>query len=331
MGSFQMFTSITGSAALGAVLAIGFASGGIAMVFTPDFSKGIFLDMLLADQQHMEKITSSTKANLIFNLVIFDLVFIPIVSYFLIIPLASQTETFGSNTYIISIVMWTITCLSLIPGALFQISVTLSAEIGRMWNIQINNYLKSIRNILLQCNENDIEANAAIQGKDFTEKIFVEYERVEKWAREVNKKTANVYSATLTYSFGFAFVSVAMIAIGVGGKNRTASIVVLSLFTFCMLNWGISYLFTIAKPSLAWETAKVKFLNDPRVQRAIAKIGWSERWDNWLHLHELNASRVYGVKVTMSAMRNVSSALASFFAIVMYFLLRNELRQLTAV
>ena len=68
--------------------------------------------MLLADQQHMEKITSSTKANLIFNLVIFDLVFIPILSYFLIIPLATQTETFGPNTYIISIVMWTITCLT---------------------------------------------------------------------------------------------------------------------------------------------------------------------------------------------------------------------------
>ena len=105
-------------------------------------------------------------------------------------------------------------------------------EIGRMWNIQINNYLKSIHGILLQCDENDIEANAAIQAEDF-EKIFVEYERVEKWAREVNKKTANVYSATLTYSFGFAFVNVAMIA-SVGGKNRTASIIVLSLFTFCM-------------------------------------------------------------------------------------------------
>ena len=37
MGSFQMFTSITGSAVLGAVLGIGFASGGIGMVFTPDF------------------------------------------------------------------------------------------------------------------------------------------------------------------------------------------------------------------------------------------------------------------------------------------------------
>ena len=39
-----MFTSITGSTVLGAVLGIGFASGGIGMVFTPDFSKGVFLD-----------------------------------------------------------------------------------------------------------------------------------------------------------------------------------------------------------------------------------------------------------------------------------------------
>ena len=43
-------------------------------------------------------------------------------------------------------------------------------EIGRMWNIQINNYLKSIQYILLQCDENDVD-NAAIQGKDLQKKI----------------------------------------------------------------------------------------------------------------------------------------------------------------
>ena len=51
IGSFQMFTFITGSPILGAILAVCFMSGAISMMFIPDFSKGIFLEMLLADKE----------------------------------------------------------------------------------------------------------------------------------------------------------------------------------------------------------------------------------------------------------------------------------------
>ena len=56
LGSFQMFTFITGSPITGAVLAALFFFGSVGSVLTPDFSKGIFLDMLLADKEHTEKI-----------------------------------------------------------------------------------------------------------------------------------------------------------------------------------------------------------------------------------------------------------------------------------
>ena len=82
-----MFTSITGSV-LGAVL-YWLCVRGIG-IFTPDFPKEFFFHAL-ADQQHGKKFFQH-KVNLI-NLVIFDLVFFPIVSYFLIIPLATQTKT----------------------------------------------------------------------------------------------------------------------------------------------------------------------------------------------------------------------------------------------
>jgi hypothetical protein len=57
-------------------------------------------------------------------------------------------------------------------------------------------------------------------------------------------------------------------------------------------------------------------------------MGWSEQWDEWLHQHEINAARTFGVKVTMTGMRRATSALTSVFTVIMYFLLRQEIQNL---
>ena len=333
IGSFQMFTFITGSPILGAILAVCFMSGAISMMFIPDFSKGIFLEMLLADKEHTETIAKSIKSNAILNVLTFDLIFIPIVTYFMVVPLATTTELLGPYTYIISPIMWTITVLSLIPGAVFELGGYFSLEIGRVWDIKIKNYLKIVHDILLQqdIQHNDPEANILVTGADVTDRLSIEYEKVEKWASIVNRETSGINNGTMLFSFGFALVNILLIASGVGGKNRVATIVTLTILSILMLLWGLQTLYSAAKPSFTWENTKIKLLNDPKIQRAIVKIGWAERWENWLHHHELNASKIFGVKVTMSAMRNVGSAIASLFAIVMYFLLRNELRELASI
>ena len=289
--------------------------------------------MLLTDKEHTETIAKSIKSNTIFSVLTFDLIFIPIVTYFMVVPLATTTELLGPYTYIISPIMWTITLLSLIPGAVFELGGYFSLEIGRVWDIKIKNYLKIVHDILLQqdIQHNDPEANILVTGADVTDRLSIEYKKVEKWASIVNRETSGINNGTMLFSFGFALVNILLIASGVGGKNRVATIVTLTILSILMLLWGLQTLYSVAKPSFTWENTKIKLLNDPKIQRAIVKIGWAERWENWLHQHELNASKVFGVKVTMSAMRNVGSAIASLFAIVMYFLLRNELRELASI
>ena len=193
--------------------------------------------------------------------------------------------------------------------------------------------MKIVHDILLQqdIQHNDPEANILVTGADVTDRLSIEYKKVEKWASIVNRETSGINNGTMLFSFGFALVNILLIASGVGGKNRVATIVTLTILSILMLLWGLQTLYSVAKPSFTWENTKIKLLNDPKIQRAIVKIGWAERWENWLHQHELNASKVFGVKVTMSAMRNVGSAIASLFAIVMYFLLRNELRELASI
>ena len=133
LGSFQMFTYITGSPIIGAVLAVLMFAAGLGSILMPDFSKGIFLDMLLDDKEHTKKIAASAKTATIFSSALFDFGFIPIITYFLIVPMAS-TDLLGPHTSIVTPVLWSITCFSLIPSIFFDLSANLGLEIGRVWD-----------------------------------------------------------------------------------------------------------------------------------------------------------------------------------------------------
>ena len=68
-------------------------------------------------------------------------------------------------------------------------------------------------------------------------------------------------------------------------------------------------------------------MNDARISNLVGPRVY--QWDNfhvWLEGHELSAFKAFGVRVTSQLLRNVGSLLVSTFAIVLYILLREELR-----
>jgi hypothetical protein len=83
--------------------------------------------------------------------VIFDLVFIPLATWFCIVPL-SLSDLFGPNTYRNTIILWSLPCVSLIFSLPFEISRGLVGEIGRVWKTKIDDYLESVRETLLEEN-----------------------------------------------------------------------------------------------------------------------------------------------------------------------------------
>ena len=85
------------------------------------------------------------------QLIIFDLIFIPLATWFVIVPL-SLSDVFGPNTYHITIILWSIPCVSLIFSVPFEISRALMGEIGRVWKTKIHDYLESVRETLLEEN-----------------------------------------------------------------------------------------------------------------------------------------------------------------------------------
>ena len=79
------------------------------------------------------------------------------------------------------------------------------------------------------------------------------------------------------------------------------------------------------KPNVAWNHSITSMLFDARVQNINVKL-IQNRFQPWLDSHEINAARAFGVKVTVSRLRQSVSLVASVFALLMYFILREELR-----
>ena len=104
----------------------------MSYVLMPDFGKGIFLDMLLNDETRLKKIIKGTQSSVIANTIFFDFIAIPIMTYFIIVPM-TQTDLLGTHTRTLTITFWTIACSTLIPAAFFDAAGMLINEVGQVW------------------------------------------------------------------------------------------------------------------------------------------------------------------------------------------------------
>ena len=97
---------------------------------------------------------------------------------------------------------------------------------------------------------------------------------------------------------------------------------IMLMFLFC------KNLIALTGPNRHWEQEKKRLLNDPRIQSLVGINGkYSfERFDHWLDAHELSALRAFGVPVTLGLTRSAASLVVSAVTVIMYVVLREELR-----
>ena len=318
IGSFMLIYWMTKSYVIAGIIGALQGLWGVVVTMVPDFSKGVFLELLLSDPKQTKKLASNVKSNLMGTLVFQFLVFLPLISYFCIADLVF-TSFLGPQTYALVIAMTCVSFVSLIADTLFSIQLMIVPELGHVWETKILDYLRTVQRVLLA---------AQTTGSDATDRLSEEQEIVEKWAREVTKGTTSYNSSMLVFALIFLISMLGILAGGMGGEVSIGGIIIVSLFSLMMVMFIVFTLQSIAKPNMAWERAKTSLLNDAKVRRAIEHMGWSEQWDEWLRQHEINAARAFGVKVTMTGMRRTTSALTSVFTVIMYFLLRQEIQNL---
>ena len=117
----MMFVGITGVITAGVTMGVLSALSNVFDVATPpDFSKGFFLNILLADKKLSIKINQELISATIFGTVIVGLIVFPLMIYFFALPFASGSYL-GPDTYTISITALSISYLCfLINGPLMS-------------------------------------------------------------------------------------------------------------------------------------------------------------------------------------------------------------------
>ena len=113
-----------------------------------------------------------------------------------------------------------------------------------------------------------------------------------------------------------------------GSGQEIGATIFFSVFSIFFWIFLSSSLYAVAKPNMVWEQQKVLLLNDAEVISAvILKLKFpKENFESWLQLHNVNASRVFGTKVTFEKMKQAAGVITSAVGIILYLLLREELR-----
>ena len=305
-------TFITSSPAIGLIVGICWLIGDCINLLQPDFTCGVFLEVLLKDAKTAKKI-SENMFNSAVMCVLFPLCLTPLAWYFFIYPLA-MTEMLGESTYVITIVSAGLATVGVIPYALLFSTQPLSEQVSLVHISKIKKYLSKIRGIILSDNAED--------GVALVDKLSHEQAKIEKWIIAINNGMTTFNSLMQLFLFINNLINLIIIA-SLNSIGPIIFITSLAIFAWVMLANG---LYALAKPNMVWEQQKIFLLNDAKV---ILNLKFpKENFESWLNNHNANAARVFGTKLTFTKMRQATGALTSVFGVVLYVLLREEFRRL---
>ena len=308
-----IMTFITSSPAIGLIVGICWLIGDLIILLQPDFTCGVFLEVLLKDAKTAKKISENMFSSAVWTCVLFPCLATPAAWYFFIYPLAT-TKMLGESTYAITIVSGGLATVSVIPYSLLYSTQPLSDQVSLVHISKVKEYLSKIRDIILSDNGED--------GVSLVDKLSHEQAKIEKWIIAINNGMTTFNSLMQLFLFINNLISLIII----GSLNSIGAIIfvtVVTLFSWVTLANG---LYALVKPNMVWEQQKIFLLNDAKV---ILNLKFpKENFESWLNNHNANAARIFGTKLTFAKMRQTTGALTSVLGVVLYVLLREEFRRL---
>eukprot|EP00943_MAST-04B_sp_MAST-4B-sp1_P002204 g2204.t1 len=316
-----IFTYITSSPIIGLVIGILFFFADCTNLLQPDFNSGVFLDVLLQDTKTAKKINDNIFNATVSMCIIFPLLFTPLAWYFFMYPLA-LTKLLGESTYIITMVAGGLATLAVLPYSVLCSTQPLSDQVSVVHIQKIEKYLSRVRSIILGTDVESHESSNIEVGMSLVDRLSHEQAQVEKWIIAINKGMAT-FNSLLSFSMLSSVVITLIIVASMNSVGPIMFIIALALFMWVMFS---NTLYALAKPNMVWEQQKILLLNDAKV---ILNLKFpKENFESWLDNHNINAARVFGTKLTFEKMRQATGALTSVFGVVLYLLLRDDLKGL---
>ena len=154
------------------------------------------------------------------------------------------------------------------------------------------------------------------------DKLSEEQTKVENWIEAVNSRMTVFQSSQLCS----LVLACALFFIIAAGKYSVGATVVFSIVSLGVCMMIGSMLYSIAKPNMIWERRKVKLLNDAKV---VLNLKFPrEDFEAWLQMHNINACRIFGTKITFHIMKQAAGVIYSLFGIALYSVFRDDAQAL---
>ena len=224
---------------------------------------------------------------------------------------------------VLAIVYWVAFPLQIVANCMSFVSDVLPPLVNTTWKGKISHYLERVAHELL-----DVETGKVL----VMARLAVEQSRAEAFAVNMNEIMSPVNGTMNLLYIVWIFAMLAMLGVpsDATGATRGMQVGLLAVMSSLFTVMTIRALVALTGPNRHWESEKKRLLNDPRIQSLVGINGeyTFERFDTWLDGHELSALRAFGIPVTQRLTRSAGSVLVSTFAVVMYVVLREELRGL---
>jgi len=271
------------------------------------------------------------------NMWIGNMIFVVVFGVVGLRPFAAS-ETWGQHTFAITLVSCLFSLLCFVASFVRFTCQFLPNLLLLAWSRRIKKYVLNMREILLRNDdgghEHDLETGTGT-GTSFAiaEALSLEQEKNEEWARRNIRSLAPYASGQLAVTFIVVMASLVTLAGRPGTEEKRAnSIAALSLIATFSGYYFFHNCRLISFINLKWNRLTVKYLNDAKIQQRMISRGWTpERFERFMDNHVINAQVVFGAKVTAARMRAVGGVAASAFALIFYFILREEVRELAGV
>ena len=262
--------------------------------------------------------------------ILFVLIFFPLIFFVWAVPTvnAMEPKPLGEYTFTVT---WTFATLSwcsapifFVMGVVCQIVVT---KLQESWSFRVDAYLKLVHDALMS-----IDPTITDSEEEAMVRISAAQNKQEKWARQMNNGFSSMNGMMVIGCTILIFAPIGVLPLASASTNseRAIQIGIMSFFSIMSMGFLSATLSAVTKPNMNWANMTTRLMNDVRIQNLNIQLITGGRLEKWLSDHELSAARALGVKITVMKLQQAIGFVGSLLAVVFYFILRDELRELLA-
>ena len=328
--TFALFATITDSVVAGATIgALGFVSGAVhfaqinfAKVEADPRVQKVKMTLLVENAQLL---VSAVKKSAIGSILWCNCILVPASYFSLIFP---KMGAGGSMNYVLNEHASLLTWLGLILSEVSMVLVIpflalqdpMALIIQQTWIRKLKAYVKRVHSILI-----DLGSSTSAEAETLAmAEISAEQRDIDSWATAINGFNSTGQGLQMAMNLLWAFVPLGVLALNPAASSAG------EIGTMCFLSLMCVFFFALmlsaaTKPSISWNREVTQLLFDARIQNINVKL-IQNRFKPWLDSHEINATRAFGVKVTLTRLAQFVSIVTSVFTLMTYFILREELQ-----